>query len=155
LLEDSENESLLQISEAARLARSAFGLLQQWEVDWHHPLFQSSEDAKGLQQWIIKFQALCQEQGWMDATSIMTVMIEKIKNQLMALPAHIILFGFTEYPPQLMQFMDACNTAKIRIEKINHQAQNKSSRRINCADQEDEIETAARWAKQQINQHPD
>src|SRR5579862_4254082 len=39
---------LLQITETANLAKSAWSLLKQWQIDFHHPSFQSTEDNEDL-----------------------------------------------------------------------------------------------------------
>ena len=41
LLNAKENALLLQISETADIAKSAWGLLKQWQVDIHHPILKA------------------------------------------------------------------------------------------------------------------
>ncbi len=76
--QSKESAPLLQVAETADIAKSAWGLLKQWEVDIHDPLFDSAEDYLALKHWATQFHTLCQEKHWIDTASLPEVMREYV-----------------------------------------------------------------------------
>lgn len=147
ILKKQENEHLLQISETADLAKSAWSLLQQWQVDLDHTSFSSSLDYTALQHWIKEFQSLCEINHWIDIASLPGFLMHHIEAGHIIIPKHIILFGFTEYSPQLQTLLKICETKDSLITYANLSEKNSIGNRISLLDQECEIQTMARWAK--------
>lgn len=153
-----KNDSLLQISATAELAKSAWGTLQQWQVDVRHPLFAMTKDSKTFQEWALAFQTLCEINHWIDFNSVALKMIAYIKNQLLTLPSEIMVVGFTELSPAqhtLFQLLETVGTKIIYVENLHQSTNtsNKASFYISLPDNETEIITMARWAKDLLNQH--
>lgn len=154
LLKIPENEHLLQISETADLAKSAWGLLRQWQVDINHPSFSSSLDYTALQHWIKEFQSICKNNHWIDIASLPDFLIRHIEAGDIIAPKHIILFGFTEYSPQLKNLLHICELGGSQITYANLSEEHAIGKRISLTDQECEIQTMARWAKLKLkNNH--
>lgn len=151
LLYKKENEQLLQLSEAAELARSAWYLLNQWQVDLEHPLFASTEDSIALRQWLSAYQQECAKHHYIDNAVLPNLLIERMQ---FALPKNIVLFGFTEYSPQINHFLNTCKAAGSQIIDFQYTTNSSHCQRINLVDQEDEIQTMARWAKSILAAHP-
>jgi ATP-dependent helicase/nuclease subunit B len=144
-------QQLLQISETAAMARSAWGLLKQWDVDLHHPLFASSEDTQALQSWCLAFNALINKHHWLDSASLPDKLIEKIKCGDITPHRQLLLLGFTELAPQIQRlthFFPALDIAIAKTSATHYQ-------RICLHDSEQEIIYMARWAKATLEAHPE
>ncbi len=139
--------NLLQVSESAGIAISAWKLLKQWRIDIHHPAFQESEDYKIFQQWALQFLAHCHTRHWLDQASLLDLLIDDVRNRKISIPKHIILLGFTELAPQWQIFFDLCSQQDCQIEHYALQKDHKDSVRLSLDDAEDEIRTMAIWAK--------
>ncbi|TAK75314.1 MAG: hypothetical protein EPO11_05635, partial [Gammaproteobacteria bacterium] len=148
VLTTTESDHLLQAAETAHTAKSAWGLLKQWQVDIHHPIFESTEDYLAFQRWAQQFQQLCHDQHWIDATALPDFIAAKIQAGDIIPPPHIVLIGFTELSPVLKHLFSFCHVQQMTL--CDYQAE---CSRIKLADQEEEILTLARWAKSMLTQH--
>lgn len=154
LLSTKENEQLIQLSETADLARSAWSLLLQWQVDLNHPLFNSSDDYTALHHWVREFQRLCAENHWIDMATLPNVIMENIKSRVIVPPQAIMTYGFTEYSPQLNQLLKICEAAGSKVTHLQSLSESDDCKRISLLDNEHEIQTIARWAKSIHERHP-
>lgn len=157
ILKTKENEQLIRITETADLARSAWILLLQWQVDLHHPLFHSSEDYIALNLWVKQFQQLCHENNWIDNAALLNVIIENVLSGMITPPKTIMTYGFTEYSPQLNQLFKHFSQTGTAIKVITQEQKNsavKNIKRISLLDNENEIQTIALWAKSIHDHHP-
>jgi ATP-dependent helicase/nuclease subunit B len=145
----SVNESLLQLSETAELAKSAWDTLKQWQVNLSDPALQTTADSSVFLEWAEQFQQLCVKNNWLDTNSLIERTSKKIQQKLLKLPLQIIMIGFTEFSPQQKHLLSCCEQAGSKV--IYHENQpNKeplSLQRISLADEDTEICTMARWAK--------
>lgn len=154
ILNTKDNEQLLQISETADLARSAWILLMQWQIDIHHPLFHSSEDYAALHCWIMKFKHLCKENNYIDAAVLPDHITNHIKSGEIIAPKCIMIYGFTEFSPQLNHLLKTCEEAGSEIIHITLDENQEKSLRISLLDSDEEIQTLARWAKSIYQKNP-
>ena len=154
LLNANIQTQLLQISETADLARSAWGLLKQWQVDLQHPLFDMSEDYSIFHEWKNRFQELCEKEYFLDTASLPDLLIPDIEANQITLPKQIFLYGFLEYSPQLNHLLKTCESSGSKIINITAEIFNKTTQYISLLDQESEIVTIARWAKFKLQKNP-
>lgn len=147
LLKTKASNYLLQVAETADLARSAWNLLRQWQVDYRQPIFSSSEDYLALQEWLQDYAALCTKNRWLDGATLTDVLIEKIETNKINPSKHILLLGFTEIAPQLKTLFTVCEAKNCRIETFTATQPVQNNQRISLIDTETEILTLARWAK--------
>jgi len=147
ILLSHSNTPLLQESETAAIAKSAFTLLKQWQIDIHHPMFNSTEDYAALRDWVNQFQKLCQENNWVEMATLPDLLCEKIKTQEIVLPQQIILIGFTEFSPQFHSLLKKCQEFHCKVSELSLAEHAENNHRMSFPDEEDEIITMARWAK--------
>jgi ATP-dependent helicase/nuclease subunit B len=142
-----ESEYLLQLSNTAELAKAAWSILKQWQVEPDHEALNTTEDGGIFQRWAQQFLELCHEQHWLDGNSLTDQVAEHIAAEKIAIPQHIILAGFTELSPQHKHLLALCEQMGCRISY--HQSTNKQAviNRISLSDEDSEIRTMARWAK--------
>lgn len=147
LVSMKESEELLQIAEAATLAKNAWALLKQWRLDVNDVIFSSTEDALALRKWCAAFTTQCQQHAYIDSASLLDV----LQNKPLPIAKHLVLIGFTEIYPQLQHFLDHCGAY------IHHQQAAitlpLSEKRITLHNAETELETIARFAKSRYQQN--
>lgn len=153
-----KNDSLLQLSATAELAKSAWGTLKQWQQNIRHPLLDITEDSQAFQEWALTFQEHCENNHWIDFNTLVSNIIEYIKNRLITLPDEIIVVGFTELSPIQQTLLKTCETEGTHISILENlysytDPSKKSSFYCSLPDYETELMTMARWAKHLLNQH--
>ncbi len=152
-----KNDSLLQLSATAELAKSAWGTLKQWQQDIRHPMLDMTEDSLAFQEWAQTFQEHCEKNHWIDFNTLVSHIIEYIKNKLVILPDEIIVAGFTELSPIQQTLFKTCETEGTRIRILeNLYSYDAPSRQTSfyCSlpDYETELITMAKWANYLLNQ---
>lgn len=147
LTNSPENDYLLQISNTADIAKSAWSILKQWEVDIHDPVFLGTEDSIAFQKWAKQFAEIARAKQWIDADSLVEVLLAKIKNQEIRLPEQLILLGFTEISPLHQHFFATCQAAGTKVSATHQMMAVRHQQRIALSDEETEIRTMAKWAK--------
>lgn len=160
LSQAKENEFLLRAAETAEIAKSAWGLLNQWQIKLDHPAFNEAEEGAALMSWIKAFQQLCTNHHMIDINGLTASLISKISTGRMTLPAHIVFVGFTEFSPQLKSLITACEEQQCSVTSLIYTLQDGCSaassgrtvetnqcQKIALKDQDTEIITVARWAK--------
>lgn len=154
LVNAKESEQLLQISETAIVAQSAWNLLKQWNIDINHAVFQSAEDYCAFQNWSKEFQSQCQKENWIDHANLPNFLIEKILEKKLTPPSILILVGFTDTSPQLNRLLAACKKNRCQISYFDFSIANENSYRITLPDDNNEIITMAVWAQTILQNHP-
>jgi ATP-dependent helicase/nuclease subunit B len=154
LRESAESEDLLQVSSTAELARSAWHILKQWQVSIHDRELLATEDSMIFQRWAERFQALCEERHWLDTSSLIDVVIERIQTGEIEAPKHILLYGFTEFSPQYQKLLEACASGGSQLTYYEPIAIDNTVHRVSLTDEETEIRTMARWAKTHWESNP-
>jgi ATP-dependent helicase/nuclease subunit B len=147
-------EDLLQLSNTAELAKSAWGILRQWRVELTNPALQTTEDGVIFVEWAQRFQTLCAENNWLDTNSVTALVTEKISSSAIQNPVHLILSGFTEISPLNQKLLDTCKAAGTDITVYQAQEKNNSVQRISLKDEEAEIRTMGQWAKALWEKNP-
>lgn len=154
IADDDEQSVLLQLSETAKMARSATGLLTQWQIETNDPLFSTAEDYRALHGWKNKFNSICDSEHYCDATTLTNRIITLIQNKKIKLAKQILLIGFTELSPQIKSLLLACKNVGCNVSELRIAQQNSQCYRTNFADAETEIVAIARWAKATYARHP-
>lgn len=142
------NEALLQLSETAKLAKSAWGVLKQWQIDLTHHSLKTTDDSNTFLVWATHFQNKCRENNWLDTNSLIEIICEKILTQSLKLPKYLVATGFTEFSPLQKHLFTCCEQTGTQVvydTEAHHSTH--LAQRISLADEETEIRTMARWAK--------
>jgi ATP-dependent helicase/nuclease subunit B len=155
VLHAKESEQLLQVSETADIAKSAWNLLKQWNIDINQSLFHCAEDYATFLRWATAFEKQCQENNWVDVATLPTMLLAKIKQGHIALSKHIVLIGFTEHSPQLRELLKQCEQSGCSINIIDTLSNDETllNRRLSLLDAEKEMLTIARFAKSTLEKN--
>jgi ATP-dependent helicase/nuclease subunit B len=157
LSQSPANETLLQLSATAELAKSAWNILKQWRVKPASELFDLTDDSRAFQHWAGQFEQQCKDNHWLDTACLFDLVCEKIEKKSIPLPKQLILIGFTEYTPQQKYLFSLCESLDTNITYScgSMAGKNQTLKRIRLTDEEAEINHMARWAKSLFQQrHP-
>ncbi|HTM63218.1 MAG TPA: PD-(D/E)XK nuclease family protein [Gammaproteobacteria bacterium] len=145
----------LQVSETARLVKSARGLLKQWQLTPDNPLFDGAEDYLALRHWIQTFDVKLEENNWIDQASIPDILRECVNSEIFTIPTCIYLAGFTELSPQLSALLSALKSKGSDVTTITPENKSHSIMRTSALNDDEEIRLCASWAKDQHDSNPD
>lgn len=151
LRDTPDNQALLQISEAARLAKSAWETLKRWTVSLDEPNLRATEDSRAFLRWAEKFQKHCKQKHWIDQNSMADVLIDNLQTYPELTPKQVILIGFTDIAPQYQRLLQTLEKNGCRLEQSHMPVKNESAFCMALTDTETEIQTMAYWAKKQFN----
>lgn len=140
--------ALLQVPAAARQARDAYQLLEQWQLRLPEPA--PNEDVAAFAAWSADYAARCRRGGWLEGARLPRRLAEAVTAAALTAPARLLLIGFDEYTPQQQQLLDALTAAGSAIDVIKPVTGAPAARRLRAADARQEIELAARWARSRL-----
>lgn len=147
LREAPENETLLQVSETAKLAKSAWQTLKRWRVTIQDPHLKLTEDSRAFLNWATQFQKECQKNHWLDQNSLADILADRIRNALIIAPERILLIGFTDIAPQYHNLLNVCEQMGSQIIFQETPSKNQTANYIGLTDTESELKVMARWSK--------
>ncbi len=147
------SDQLLMLSDLAKQAQSAWTTLKLWRTRFDHPSFSFTENARHFQAWAEAFEQRCHEQDWIDRASLTDHLIDALRQTSLHLPQKLILLNFTELAPQYRELLAVCEKQGLSIEYQNLQ-QGRSQYQIKLIDEEQELQTVARWAKKILAEKP-
>jgi probable DNA repair protein len=130
---------LLAIPQAAAHCREAWGLLHAWRIGPG----QGNEDAAAFSRWSNDYQR--RTKGEIDAARLPDLMVsfmDEIKK-----PALLVAYGFDILPPQTREFLEKLDYVPCRPAAVQG-----SARRTSYASARLELEAAAAWARERLEQ---
>ena len=139
---------LLQPANTAKQAMQAWQLCQQWEITESPEDLYINVDAFAFQQWANTYQQRCKSNYWLDDATLATHLIKaetlKYKNE------KIVLTGFDEFTPQQTSLINKLKKSGCVVEEYPLQKRNTSTSAQAFTDINDEIRSAAIWARQKM-----
>nr|VFK40097.1 MAG: probable DNA repair protein [Candidatus Kentron sp. SD]VFK45225.1 MAG: probable DNA repair protein [Candidatus Kentron sp. SD] len=141
---------LLQVSRIALEAKAAWRQMKRWRVPEEAYGAAGHEEARMFRAWAKAFARLCETHHWIDPASALDTLIRAARAGKLRLGPRIILAGFEEFDPQQQALLDALNAAGV--EWISWMPplpspDAPSAARVSLPDEEQELESAARWAR--------
>jgi len=110
--------------------------------------YYQTEDTLAFKQWTQEFEALCVENKWLQSASRLQQLVEAFSNKTLVPTEKIYTLGFDEILPLASKLIStASNTPPIALETSS---KTDSTHIVSCNDFEEEITSAAVWAKQQL-----
>lgn len=136
---------LLQVAATAKRAMAAHQLLTEYDADIAGlPL---TEDHAAFLRWRQKYLEACRDGGWLDSAEVARRICDAIRQGELPAPARVLLVGFDELTPKV-QTLCTVFAAAGAIEEIPPLTEPCGDLvRVPCADIEDEVRCAARWAR--------
>ncbi len=156
-----EGETLLQIAQAARQASETWQLVIEYRlpVDGSYAV---AEDWSAFAAWSREFRGLCRRQGWIERARLADFLQEKIRGGDVNLPNAVFAAGFAsgidDMTPQQAEFFDALGEwqpiATSSDSPTPERRKLRDSTRRKLRDSNDEIRSAATWARNLLEEDP-
>lgn len=138
---------LLNSFSTIRMAIDAWALVNAWQINIDHSLFNNSEDTRIWQSWAAEFITRCNEHHWLDSSKLINFLIAIVEADKLTLPANIILIGFNEITPQQTTLFKILATKNCQIMHHKLSAPTSQNYKLMLPDCKTELRTMARWAK--------
>jgi ATP-dependent helicase/nuclease subunit B len=145
-----EGDSLLRIPETASEAMGAWQLLLAYRlpVDGR---FEASDDCSAFAAWSRAFANRCQTNRWLERARLIDFIAERLRSDETQQGPALYRASFDELTPQQAAFFDVSgNWREIEMRSFAPQP-----RRSKFRDASEEIQTAASWARHQLEQNPE
>lgn len=147
IAKNQQENTLLQLQETAKTAKSAYDLVERWHISLDHPDFNSTEDYHTFSNWANTFKQRCETNHWITPASLPTMIRQRIESNHLSLPSAIYLVGFSEHDPDIAKLFQACKSANTQIESIDLCLDRSNPESIALANFESEIMAIAAWAR--------
>lgn len=147
-------KDLIQREGTARLARNAWLLMQQWQVDINEDDFHYNEDSRAFYQWYLAFGERCKDLSVIAEESLADQLIEAFKNNQQRLTQTLLVIGFDELTPQTQSLLAGLSDAGAHVRWLEVTSKRADSIRVEAEDPQQEIEWVARWLRQRLDDDP-
>jgi ATP-dependent helicase/nuclease subunit B len=145
-----QGSPLLQSAEAARNAQGAWALLRGWRLHYGDDLGPCSDEVAAFRRWARDYASLCQRGDWVDLASV----ADLLEGGLGVIHANgtrrVWLAGLGTPTPQQRSLFSTLAGLGIAVENWQPRPRTPRPVRFGFANQDDELETAARWARQRV-----
>ncbi|MEP7154911.1 MAG: PD-(D/E)XK nuclease family protein [Betaproteobacteria bacterium] len=151
-----DRAGLLSVPQAARQALAAWQLAHAWQLLSPLRHFAVHEDVRIFISWMQKYQAACREKNWIDSVSspdAVAGMLADISTSVPSvLPEQLFIAGFDLVTPQQLNFFSACASAGVNVQVATpgNAVADATVRRIEFADEDDELRRCAAWARHRV-----
>lgn len=149
-----DDDSLLQLSQAARHCMSSWKLLHQYEIKLKELAAHSHDDNQFFVNCCRSIFEECKRNNWLTLAQLPTFLSQNELFSPSIDKTALFLAGFDELTPQQKSLLSALATDSRKIIRVELSAKSSSVFRISRVDSHAEITAAARWARQLIEQQP-
>lgn len=146
---------LLQVPATARTAQEAWQLTHEWRLTLPVGKDLPNEDARAFAAWAGRFAHECERHGWQDAARVPDLLARAFDARTLTPPTRLLLAGFDELTPQQQYLIDCLKRAGVAVESIDGNTPPGRAVRLACAETQEEIVLAARWARNILEARPD
>ena len=155
VIEDEDHDGgPINIEAIAQQACDAWRLLHDWQV----PRTELDGPGAGTAtfiRWADEVARRCQRLNWLDPARLPTAVLGAIRRGEIAVDQHVTLAGFDELAPVELSIVAALEEAGTRVGRWYPPERNQSACRVACANRNQELRRAARWARDQLQQDPE
>ena len=145
---------LLAVPEAAQLARKAWQLIHAWQLIPQLRNFPLNEDGKAFQSWSQSYKRSTGRERQTDSARICDLVVGLCEHAEVKKPNRLICYGFDIVTPQQRALLTRLAEVGCEVMMTRSQSQlrlrNGNVQCISCADNHDEIQRAAVWARARI-----
>jgi probable DNA repair protein len=145
---------LLDTRETAQTARQAWALCSQWKVPVGQDAYWSAPDPGAFAKWAEGFCTYCDEAKIAHRAGLAGFMAECVKNCGRKYLSDLILAGFDEFSPGIIDLFSALQQTGTKIAHLAMPDKKAFARRIEFADDQTELRAAALWAKSLAEKQP-
>ncbi len=132
---------LLDVPATARACSEAWALIREWRLPLDHPSWQYTEDTSTFSKWASQFQSALRRKSWIETAA----MPDRVR---FSSPQQIELRGFDEFTPQQDAVVARLIAAGGEANRVAPHGKPGRTVRAGMPDAHAEIEAAAVWARQ-------
>lgn len=149
LVEPQHAGALLRPQALAAQAMETRRIAVEWGLDFEHPAWQGDPDENHVvfQRWNRAFEALCRHQGWLAPEHRPARLARAVTNKTFRIKGPIDLLGFDEFFPAQADLLKAIQAAGTPVTQISLRSAARQAGRWKAANQRDELDRMARWAR--------
>lgn len=150
LRNSAAGDSLLVVSEAARLAHEAWQLMNAWRLATPLRGDAWNEDARAFLQWAPRYERTLQRNGQIDPAQLADYLPQLLDAGAIPVPQSLIAYGFDGCTPQQSDCLAALQDRGCRVLQAGPPRRAGRVLRMTCVDAEHEIRRAAAWARTRL-----
>ncbi len=143
---EETGQGLLQVAATARRAQEAHQLLSEYGGSPQDlPL---SEDHQAFLRWRAGYLEACRKGEWCESVELGERIAKAIAAGRVTVPRQVLLAGFDEITPRIMAMAEAMRSAGAEVREVPPVTEPQGELlRFQSTDREDEVRSAARWAR--------
>lgn len=147
LIRDSDaGSTLLNISQAARQAESAWQTLHLWEVELTNVDIKDNADVSQFLVWAKNFQTLCEQNQWLTSAELPGILLRHLTPKDWCQENTLYWIGFDDHPPVIQRLIEVLSYQHTLF-AVDIECEAQDIARVTAHDQTTEITMMATWAK--------
>jgi ATP-dependent helicase/nuclease subunit B len=147
------NEVTANPTALARLAQQAWQLQHAWRIKLPDAML-TTLDAQQYGQWSRAFYDRSKQENWLDLSRLTDLIAESIRHKKMIPPQQFYFAGFETITPQTGALFKALEAVGCQIDFVAPPTIHVQPARIEAPSTQEEIRTAATWARTRLEKNP-
>jgi len=147
-------KDILNVSGATELAQQAYVLMQLYAIAVKDLLPLGSVEARAYQQWSSQYQQKLEKEKWLDPAGLCSAVSQAVGSRTITPPAELYLYAMEDLRPVESELFDSLRNNGCTITELTTLNVQTSANKLVCAEVGQEIEFAAKWARQRLTEDP-
>jgi probable DNA repair protein len=147
------HDRLLAVAATAALAARAWELAHAWRIEGALESEHASDDARALAAWCAHYRRRTRRDNLVDVARLPALLAARYASGAACPPATLVAYGFDLLTPQQEDFLAACARAGASVVRCSAPRVAARVRRTVFESPRQELEHAARWARQRLEAH--
>ncbi|MGH8609848.1 MAG: PD-(D/E)XK nuclease family protein [Gammaproteobacteria bacterium] len=148
-----EARELLQPSDIARAAHTAWQVLHAFEISLESPHWRLSPDSRAFAVWSKRYASALADGRFLDHARLPTVIAELIPQVRFPVPPAVLFVGFDEWDKQQQHLVESLRASGCVLRQSVPREQGKHAVRAAFADPYEEVTAAAIWIGNRLQRH--
>ena len=156
--QDGFEYMLWHVNVTASTAQTAYGIMQQYQIDAQKLSDRVSDDVENFLAWRERYLKWLNSKGYVDAEQLPEKILRFAPSLASIGHGKIVLAGFDPLTPQQLVLFEALRKEGVEMREICQQAPDISEvafKRVDFETTDEEIRTCAQWARTVIESDPD
>jgi len=146
---------LLRPAAAADLARQAYALCKDWQLDIQTLLNAGGEDTRSFVSWRTAFEQHLEQEQLLSPAQLPERVNDAFERGLLSLPERLAYTGFDTLSPSQQTLFDTLAGLGCPVVELRETPCEADRRRVDFADADQEMRAAACWARDRLRDAPD
>jgi probable DNA repair protein len=146
------HDRVLSLPATAALAADAWQTAHAWRIEGALEAAHGNEDAQAFAAWCAHYRRRTRRDGLVDAARLPELVAARFAAGAARPPSFIVLHGFDLLTPQQEDFLAACARSGAALARSEAPRARSQVRRLAFESPRQELEHAARWARQRLEE---